>query len=246
MSSDLLCGGLFLVFTSYGDLWRRMRKAAHEGFNPTAANNYHTLQETEATVLTNGLLEDGGKNWDAHLRRASASQVMAMLYDAPPILDHKAEVIVRVNDQVERIVKAAYPGEHIVEFLPFLNKLPDFLAPWKPWAAEWHRKDSVLFEGLYKTTADRVVSINLISSFRPLGFSFISQLAGDDRPSLVSSLVKKKAEHKLSERQAAWVAGVNLYVGLFGQSRFLLNRTPPSALQDRKRRPLPWLGGCWP
>jgi hypothetical protein len=84
---------------------------------------------------------------------------MAMIYDTKPIKDHEDPLIVRVNDLVQRLVKAAYPGEHLVEFFPWMQKLPEFLAPWKPWANEWHRKDSELFQGYYNQVKERVVCV---------------------------------------------------------------------------------------
>ncbi|THU99253.1 cytochrome P450 [Dendrothele bispora CBS 962.96] len=193
VAGDMLTGGLLLVFSRYGDLWRRMRRAAHEGLYSHAAENYYTLQETEATVLVDGLLKNY-EAWDDHLKRTAASQIMAMVYDTLPIKDHEDPLIVRVNDLVQRLVKAAYPGEHLVEFFPWLNKLPDWIAPWKPWANEWHRKDSEMFLNYYKEVRDRV-------------------LAGDERPSLVSSLVKRSNENKFSDKENAWVAGVMISAG---------------------------------
>jgi hypothetical protein len=84
---------------------------------------------------------------------------MAMVYDSLPIKDHNDPLIVRVNDLVQRLVKAAYPGEHLVEFFPWMQRLPNWLAPWKPWAEEWHRKDSEMFLQYYKEVRDRVVRV---------------------------------------------------------------------------------------
>ena len=91
--------------------------------------------------------------------RTAASQIMAMVYDSLPIKDHNDPLIVRVNDLVQRLVKAAYPGEHLVEFFPWMQRLPNWLAPWKPWAEEWHRKDSEMFLQYYKEVRDRVVRV---------------------------------------------------------------------------------------
>jgi hypothetical protein len=45
-----------------------MRRAAHEGLYSHASENYHTLQETEATILVDGLLKNCDA-WDDHLKR---------------------------------------------------------------------------------------------------------------------------------------------------------------------------------
>ncbi|KAH6904898.1 cytochrome P450 [Coprinopsis sp. MPI-PUGE-AT-0042] len=169
VAQEMMCGGLLLVFTRYGEMRRR------------------------PPVLVDGILKTPDA-WDDHLKRTAASQIMAMVYDTLPIKNHEEPLITRVNDLVQRLVKAAYPGEHMVEFFPWLNKLPNILTPWKDYAAYWHRKDSELFMDYYKTVKDRV-------------------LDGDERPSLVSSLVKRRNENKFTDREASWVAGVMVSAG---------------------------------
>jgi hypothetical protein len=45
-----------------------MRRAAHEGLYSNAAQDYTTLQETEATVLVDGILKTP-QAYDEHLKR---------------------------------------------------------------------------------------------------------------------------------------------------------------------------------
>ncbi|KAH9986611.1 hypothetical protein BJV77DRAFT_1080024 [Russula vinacea] len=39
-----MTGGLLVVFTRYNDIWRRMRKAAHEGLNKGVVRDFHETQ----------------------------------------------------------------------------------------------------------------------------------------------------------------------------------------------------------
>ncbi|KAH6904896.1 cytochrome P450 [Coprinopsis sp. MPI-PUGE-AT-0042] len=175
VAQEMMCGGLLLVFTRYGEITTTPSKRRRPPCSSTGI-----LKTPDA--------------WDDHLKRTAASQIMAMVYDTLPIKNHEEPLITRVNDLVQRLVKAAYPGEHMVEFFPWLNKLPNILTPWKDYAAYWHRKDSELFMDYYKGVKDRV-------------------LAGDERPSLVSSLVKRRNENKFTDREASWVAGVMVSAG---------------------------------
>lgn len=117
-----------------GEVWRRMRRAAHEGMNKAVASRYHPIQTTEAVALCQGLLRDAD-SWDDHFRRwdspkstsaisqseisyflrAAASSVMSITYGSPMLESVEDPAIKKVNDFVERIVKAAYPGAHLVE-----------------------------------------------------------------------------------------------------------------------------------
>jgi hypothetical protein len=191
VAQEMMCGGLLLVFTQYGEMWRRMRRAAHQGLYSHAAENYHTLQETEAAVLVDGILKTPDA-WDDHLKRTSASQIMAMIYDTPPIKSHEEPLITRVNNLVQRIVKSAYPGEHMVEFFPWLNKLPNILTPWKDYAAYWHRKDTDLFMDYYKTVEDRVVCVNELGIFGQTDPSSSSTATSGPAWSLLLSSVATK------------------------------------------------------
>ncbi|KAJ4488372.1 cytochrome P450, partial [Lentinula aciculospora] len=40
VASEILTGGLSLVFTQYNDVWRRMRHAGHEGLNKTVSAEF--------------------------------------------------------------------------------------------------------------------------------------------------------------------------------------------------------------
>lgn len=68
MASEILTGGLLVVFTGYGQMWRRMRRAAHEGLNMRVAKDYYAIQTKEAAILADGLLKEPN-SWDDHLRR---------------------------------------------------------------------------------------------------------------------------------------------------------------------------------
>ncbi|KAH8817738.1 cytochrome P450 [Flagelloscypha sp. PMI_526] len=175
VAQELLCGGLLLVFTRYGDLWRRMRRAAHEGLYSHAAENYYTLQETEATVLVDGLLRDADA-WDDHLKRTAASQILAMVYDALPIKDHNDPLIVRVNDLVQRTQSSQGSSP---------------------------RGNLGLKNGIVKILKCSLGKL----MYYPL------KLAGDERPSLVSSLVKRGKDNHFSELESSWVAGVMISAG---------------------------------
>lgn len=48
--------------------WRKMRRAAHEGFNVRASTSYQPLQEKESALLVSHMLQDPN-GWDDHLKR---------------------------------------------------------------------------------------------------------------------------------------------------------------------------------
>lgn len=87
--------------------------------------------------------------------------IWSVVYDKPPITDAQDPSIAAVNDFMTRIVRAAFPGSHYVEFFPWMKYLPRSIAKWKRDAEEWYRKDSKVFGDLYSEAKHRVVCIFL-------------------------------------------------------------------------------------
>ncbi|KAI0066978.1 cytochrome P450 [Artomyces pyxidatus] len=193
VASDIMTGGLLVVFTRYGDIWRRMRKAAHEGLNKGVVRDFHETQTTEAVLLANGGLAEP-MQWDKHLRRTAASMVLSVVYDQPTIKDEQDPRVKDINDFVQRLTRAAYPGAHFVEFFPWMVYIPSRFAKWKRVAEEWYKKDSAMFEGLFES-----VKVNVAK--------------GDEHPSLCATLIKDSERHQLSMRENSWLAGTMYAAG---------------------------------
>jgi hypothetical protein len=56
---------------------------------------------------------------------------MSIVYAHPPIKSEDEPFVVLINNFVERIVRAAYPGAHLVEFFTWMRYLPEWMAKWK-------------------------------------------------------------------------------------------------------------------
>jgi hypothetical protein len=100
-----------------------MRKAAHESLSKSVLESFKTPQLNEAILLTTGLLAQPAM-WDKHFRRTSASVVMSITYDTPPIASELDESVKAINDFVARMTRAALPGAHFVEFFPWMMYIP--------------------------------------------------------------------------------------------------------------------------
>ncbi|KAH8990412.1 cytochrome P450 [Lactarius hatsudake] len=188
VAAQILCGGLSIVFLSYGQLWRRMRRAAHEGLS----KSFKTPQFNEAIILASALL-DKPATMDNHFRRAAASMIMSVTYDTPPIVSELDPGIEAVNEFVARVLRAALPGAHFVEFFPWMRHIPSRFAKWKRDAEYWYEKDSAMFESLFNGVREKLSK-------------------GIDRPSLAGTLIKDAEKYGLSDRESSWVAAL-MYAG---------------------------------
>lgn len=193
VAAQIMCGGLAMVFQNYGILWRKMRRAAHEGLSRTVVESFKTPQLIEAVLLTSGLLAQPS-TWDNHLRRTAASMVMSVTYDTPPILSELNSSVKAINDFVARLTRAALPGAHFVEFFPWMMYIPSRFAKWKRDAEYWYARDSVMFENLFNSVNEKLIK-------------------GIDRPSLVGTLIKDADKYGLSPHENSWLAATMYAAG---------------------------------
>ncbi|KAI0056026.1 cytochrome P450 [Artomyces pyxidatus] len=125
LASEIYTGGLELAFAPYGDVWRRMRRAAHEGLNSTAAKRFQPVQTKEAVILTIDLL-----------------------------VDEASESLKRIHDHGVRIQMALLPGSNWVQIFPWMKQIPSSFAKWKRLGEYWFARDSEMFHGLLRKARD--------------------------------------------------------------------------------------------
>jgi hypothetical protein len=100
-----------------------MRRAAHEGLHKSASKAFNNIQTNEAVLLASGILESP-ERWEKHMRRFTASTIMAAVYDTPVIHSLEDESVQRINDHVMRVAQSTLPGSHWVELLPWMKHIP--------------------------------------------------------------------------------------------------------------------------
>ncbi|THU98700.1 cytochrome P450 [Dendrothele bispora CBS 962.96] len=188
---EILTRGLLFVLKDCNDSWRAMRRAAHEGLHKGIAKDYFPILQNEAIHLVDAMLRDASL-WENHLRGATASAIMSLIYDTPMIKDEKEPSVAYIYGFVTRLTRAAFPGAHYVELFTWMKYLPSFMAPWKKDAEDWYKKDEVVFKGLFNEVRKRVT-------------------AGDERPSFCATIIKDKL-NEFNDVEAAYLAGT-IYAG---------------------------------
>ncbi|KAF8970727.1 cytochrome P450 [Flammula alnicola] len=193
MAGDLLCNGIMLSFISYGDLFRRMRRASHVTFGPHASEQFQPLQEAEAVRLAYELLQDPN-SWEEIVKRSTSSNILTATYGWPRITDDHLTLVKRIHAHTARLANACIPGTSMVDMFPIMNYLPAWIAKWKRDALDWHVRESEMFEGFYKDVGKQMKD-------------------GTARNSFVSSLIETEDKNKLSLKEAAWLAGIMFSAG---------------------------------
>ncbi|KAN0139662.1 Cytochrome P450 monooxygenase [Lactarius tabidus] len=189
MGNEILSGGLFSAFLPYGDVWRRTRRAAHEGLTKNAARSYHTLLRKEGILLASALLSSPrARDLEKHFQRTAASATMSMLYDYPTLETENDKTLSEIHAFIDRLSIAAVPGAYLVELFPWMMHIPERFARWK---AEG-RRDFERSDIMFQTLLNRVRS---------------DVMKDSERPSLSASLIKNCDRRPLSNQEMAWLLG---------------------------------------
>ncbi|KZV76252.1 cytochrome P450 [Peniophora sp. CONT] len=193
VASELMCDDMLLGLEPYSDRWRRQRRAVHEGFSRSAVKRFHPALVEDAIRLALSLSHDPSE-FRKHYQHYACSTVLAVTYDRP--LHGKPEddsLRVQIDAIVRKLVAAASPGAHLVEIMPWMLWLPEWMAKWKRDALEAHRVARTFFLGLIEQVHAR-------------------DKQGEARPCLTTTLVQDLEHFQLSKLEAAWAAGM-MYAG---------------------------------
>ncbi|KAL0951023.1 hypothetical protein HGRIS_007764 [Hohenbuehelia grisea] len=127
-----------------------------------------------------------------HTCRFAASNIVSAVYGGQPIQkDHP--IIKWTNDFMYRIIRAALPGEFLVEIFPVMLHLPNWMARWKAETLKWHQDATVVFQNLLEVVRQKKQN-------------------GQARPCFAAHLLENHAE-ALSNKEMAWLAGTMLGAG---------------------------------
>ncbi|CDO71862.1 hypothetical protein BN946_scf184940.g9 [Trametes cinnabarina] len=182
---QMLTEGYFFVFQSYGELWRRMRRAAHESLRNGAVQQFGAIETAETALLLKDLLA-APRQWERHMERTAASTLLAACYGTEPAQSAEDPAMKLLHTFTRQIVQSGYVDGNLVEYLPFLRHIPSCLAPWKKAALDWAPKFTRLFESLYSQSRDRAVN-------------------GGRLDSITAMMVENQEKYNLSHKETAWL-----------------------------------------
>lgn len=193
MAAEILTNGMNLAFARYGDRWKRMRRAANFGLSAKVVVDYAPILEREAINLARGLLHLQAGTIDLELRRTAAATVLGVVY-AHPDVKVDDPVVQKVDAYVTRMLKAALPGNYLVDIFPLMIYLPSWLAKWKRDGYAWFEKDTNMFIALLNEAKS-----GLDNGTRPECF--------------VAKLTAPGSGFGLDATETAWLAGMMFGAG---------------------------------
>ncbi|KAI9457954.1 cytochrome P450 [Lactarius psammicola] len=178
-----------MVFTTmpYGELWRRFRRVAVEGFSKSTVPRFHPIQGREAITLALALIMNPS-NLLRHLQRHAASNMLSINYHFPPVDSEDDPAVVGITNHNDRLLHELQPGNRLVEYFTWMRYIPSRFAKWKRDTEYGFIKDSLMFEGLLDKVADDLAN-------------------GIDRPSFGATVITTQSRHNFSKREQAWLVG---------------------------------------
>ncbi|KAG6852717.1 hypothetical protein C0991_009627, partial [Blastosporella zonata] len=135
-----------LVLLPYGPELKKQRAAFYQMLQPRLIGSYERMQELESTKLLFDMLTRPEES-NMNTKRYSASLVFTLSYGRR--LADDDQDLVSVLNILDNFIADCYPGAHLVDTFPILDKvLPDFLAPWRAAARKKHDDEMKLYTRL--------------------------------------------------------------------------------------------------
>ncbi|KAK6985030.1 cytochrome P450 [Favolaschia claudopus] len=149
--------GAYQYFSPHvGERWRAHRKLLHDAFNTSANKQFHAQERAAAQVLLRRILQDPHSrccNVMEHFRHLAGSLVMDITYGID-VRETEDPYINIAEKAMYGLSVASVPGAFLVESLPVLKYVPDWLpgAAFKRKAEEWKKWTCDLLEVPFKET----------------------------------------------------------------------------------------------
>ncbi|PPQ68795.1 hypothetical protein CVT26_001710 [Gymnopilus dilepis] len=193
MAGEILTGGIAVLFMQNGSRLRRVRRAAHEGFNIRAVAKYHSVMAKEAALATLRMSKDS-EAWQAHVSRAAASVIINATYGKPSLTDDDDSFVKKNHALGKRITEAIIPLSYMVDVIPPLKYVPAGIAKWKREGLEWYKETTKMLRGFVRDVEDEMRE-------------------GHPSRCFTADLIENKARHGLTDDEGAWLAGLLFLAG---------------------------------
>ncbi|KAF3763288.1 hypothetical protein M406DRAFT_49443 [Cryphonectria parasitica EP155] len=138
---ELLWDGASILVQPYGKEWSVRRRLLHMAMTPKALRLYKPAQEAEASRLVFRLL-DRPEEYVGLVETFTSSVVFCVAY-GHRIDSLGAQVIAQRFEFMQYSASLNVPGRYLVETLPALKYIPDWLAPWKAEIKAHGRREAV-------------------------------------------------------------------------------------------------------
>ncbi|KAL5043370.1 hypothetical protein BDW71DRAFT_121582 [Aspergillus fruticulosus] len=179
-----------------GGYWRRGRRFSAAMLTPKMAGAWEPFQEESAMKMVIDMVRDPGRYVYWFDRYASAVGLREVYGIATGSEDEAERHTKKIAERMHNIERIATPGGYLVELVPALLYLPEWLAPFKREARRLHEIESGYFRELWDAARKKYVDGE-----------------GENPPSFARCLLQEPGKWEISdEAEAMYVLGT-LYGG---------------------------------
>ncbi|KAG7439842.1 cytochrome P450 [Guyanagaster necrorhizus] len=183
-ASDIMSGGMRILFLSSGPRLRRLHKALHLNLQTKKARTYEGIQLRNAKNFILDIL-DNPSDHITHARRYAASVIMTLTYGKTTPTSYTDPEIQLINRNTVQVARSMRPGAYLVDSFPILRYIPTYLRELRA----FHECELDLFKS----------QIDIVRAGMASG--------KDTLPSFAKFLIKNQTVYGLSDNEAAYLAG---------------------------------------
>ncbi|KAG2118120.1 cytochrome P450 [Suillus discolor] len=189
---EIFNGGMSIVFSPFGDRFRRMRRALHSHLQPKAAEIYQPLQMSHASNTVLGILDDP-HNFQNHVTTYAATTIMKIAYGKTVPTSATDPDVVALRRRIQFVQRAMIlrPNAYLVEVIPWLKYLP------------WYARD--LKQEFEKEKKLNIGRLNLVKEKM--------QMHMDIGPSFMGYMLENGHLYGLTETEIAFLGGTFFSAG---------------------------------
>ncbi|KAJ5155327.1 hypothetical protein N7492_008130 [Penicillium capsulatum] len=193
IGQTICSGGLRLLMMAYGPTWRMFRKMIHGLLNVSVSSKYISYQMLENRQMLYEILTEPD-DFLMHIRRYSNALTTTMLFGwRTPTYENMD--MMQLFDGFNRFTAINQTGMAVlIDFFPWLRRLPDFLLPVRREGKEMHKREKALYRRHWLRAKEEAGQGTLNDCF-------------------CAGMAEAQKRHGFSDDQAAYVSGTLLEAG---------------------------------
>ncbi|KAJ6512686.1 cytochrome P450 [Mycena sanguinolenta] len=140
MGQEILSNNMRGLMSGNDAFWRRWRRVLHGSFMQKASDTYKPIQNLESKQLMFELSKSPAK-YREYLERYATSVAVVVTYGRRVHDIYNDEVVCLNRQATDFLTSVNIPGKYLVESVPALLYLPNFLTPWRTAAVKQRVRD---------------------------------------------------------------------------------------------------------
>ncbi|KFH45656.1 Fumitremorgin C synthase-like protein [Hapsidospora chrysogenum ATCC 11550] len=193
IGQNLCSGNLRVLMMPYGPRWRNSRKLVHGLLNVSAAKSYVPYQMLENKQMLHDMLVQPDR-FLHHIRRYSNALTTTMVFGwrTPTYEDEKMQQLFDGFSEFAELNQTGMAA--LIDFFPFLRRIPESLSKTQKYAKELHKKEKALYMQHWLRAKKETQE-------------------GTIKPCFCEEMFKVQKKEDISDDQAAYITGTLLEAG---------------------------------